>query len=320
MTGALPPPDLEDRFHAPSGWQWGRFTNAAGRSLRYGWAAPEGARAVAVVVGGFREFAEKYFEMMRDLMARDFAVWFLDWRGQGGSERYYPQPHRPGAAGYDQDVADLHQLITGIIRAEARLPRVLFCHSMGGHIGLRYLHDHPGTFACAVMTAPMFEINYHGMPRGLARLIAESGSLFGRGGRYIPTGKDWAWDDSFTVEQSLLTQDPVRYLVADRWMRHQGELALGDATVSWLANAMRSIALINRRSYLRAIRTPVLIASPQADEVVDARAHARAAQHLPAATLYPVPGAKHELWMEKDEYRQPWLAEMDRFLARHIGV
>ena len=40
MTGALPPPDLEDRFHAPSGWQWGRFTNAAGRSLRYGWAAP----------------------------------------------------------------------------------------------------------------------------------------------------------------------------------------------------------------------------------------------------------------------------------------
>ena len=54
--------------------------------------------------------------------------------------------------------------------------------------------------------------------------------------------------------------------------------------------------------------------------IVDARAHARAVRYLPAATLYPVPVAKHELWMEKDEYRQPWLAEMDRFLARHIGV
>lgn len=315
------PPDLENRFHPPPGWQWGRFTNADGVSLRYGWAAPDGARAIAVVVGGFREFAEKYFEMMRDLMARDYAVWFLDWRGQGGSERYYPHAsHRPGAAGYERDVADLHQFVTTILRSDARLPRVLFCHSMGGHVGLRYLHDHPGIFVCAVMTAPMFQINYHGMPRGLARAIAEAGALIGRSRRYIPTGKDWAWDDGFTVEQSILTQDPARYLVADRWMRQDGKLALGDATVGWLRNAMRSIATINRPGYLRAIATPILIASPQADEVVDARAHEHAARHLPAATLYRVPGAKHELWMEKDEYRRPWLAEMDRFLARHIGV
>ena len=44
-------------------------------------------RGTVVVLGGRAEFIEKYFEVIGELLARDFAVAALDWRGQGGSAR-----------------------------------------------------------------------------------------------------------------------------------------------------------------------------------------------------------------------------------------
>ena len=46
---------------------------------------------------------------------------------------------------------------------QLRLPRpfLMLSHSMGGHIGLRYLHAHPDRFAGSVMSAPMFGIRLH---------------------------------------------------------------------------------------------------------------------------------------------------------------
>ena len=47
---------------------------------------------------GRSEFIEKYFEIVRDLRARGFAVATFDWRGQGGSDRLIedpaPRPYR----------------------------------------------------------------------------------------------------------------------------------------------------------------------------------------------------------------------------------
>ena len=40
---------------------------------------------------GRSEFIEKYFELIRELRARGFAVATLDWRGQGGSDRLLRQ-------------------------------------------------------------------------------------------------------------------------------------------------------------------------------------------------------------------------------------
>src|SRR6201982_1616203 len=52
--------------------------------LRYArWAPPPGRKGTVCIFQGRAEFIEKYFEVVRDLRARGFAVATIDWRGQG---------------------------------------------------------------------------------------------------------------------------------------------------------------------------------------------------------------------------------------------
>jgi lysophospholipase len=311
--------DLEERFLEPAGWVWGTFVNADGAQIRYGRATPTvGAAATVVLVPGAGEFGEKYFEAARDLLSRGFAVWQMDWRGQGGSERYYDDPQRRGAAGYDRDAADLHQFVTEIVRPARDRPVILVAHSKGGHIGLRYLHDHPATFDFAAMTAPMLNINTGGIPRSVVKGLAASGDAVGLGRRYAPGMGPWAPEPE-TVDDSDVSQDPVRYAVARTWQIQNEELRIGGVTYGWLANAFRSIKLLNDEAYLAAIDTPVLMVTAGQDEVVDIPAQVRACGLMPACRQVPIPGAKHEIWMERDEYRNLWLAALDKFVVERLA-
>ena len=47
-------------------------------------------KGTVCIFPGRTEFIEKYFEVVRDLRARGFAVAVLDWRGQGLSDRARP--------------------------------------------------------------------------------------------------------------------------------------------------------------------------------------------------------------------------------------
>ena len=55
-----------------------------GVALRFArWAPPPGRKGTVCLFPGRAEFIEKYFETVRDLRARGFAVATIDWRGQG---------------------------------------------------------------------------------------------------------------------------------------------------------------------------------------------------------------------------------------------
>src|SRR5256885_8029864 len=80
-------PALPRRFLSPDGFQWGMYETADGARLRWGHLAAATPRATCVLVGGYAEFIEKYFETIVDLTRLDVSVWCLDWRGQGRSTR-----------------------------------------------------------------------------------------------------------------------------------------------------------------------------------------------------------------------------------------
>ncbi len=308
---------IPERFTEPEGWEWGRFTNAQGAGIRFGRLTVDNPRAIAVIVTGFREFGEKYFEVVRDLNARGFDVWQMDWRGQGGSDHYLPDTHKPWYQGYDRDAADLQQFATEIVERPAGAPMFVLAHSMGGHITIRHLHDYPGTFDFAALTAPMLRINTGSIPKWIARPLAWSGNVIA-GESYVVGGSAWAYDPEFAVEDSDVSQDPVRFRVGEEYMRLKPELQLGSATYGWLRNAFKSIALINEPAYLSEIATPVLIASPRNDQIVLPAAHDDACAAMPGCELFPIADAKHEIWMERDEYRDPWLDRLDAFVDRQI--
>ena len=63
----------------------GMLKTRDGVSIRFArWHPPPGRKGTVCLFQGRAEFIEKYFETVRELRARGFAVATIDWRGQGG--------------------------------------------------------------------------------------------------------------------------------------------------------------------------------------------------------------------------------------------
>ncbi|PTT74835.1 alpha/beta hydrolase, partial [Pseudomonas sp. HMWF010] len=82
------PPSIARRFYAPDNWAWGYVRVGDGPVQRYGVSSPPvGPRATVLILTGYGETAEKWFETVRHLNGAGFTVWVLERQGQGGSER-----------------------------------------------------------------------------------------------------------------------------------------------------------------------------------------------------------------------------------------
>lgn len=313
---------LAARFLAPEGWRWHDFKNADGRTLRFGSVFPAGKpRAIVVVLPGLSEFCEKYFEVARDLLARDCAVWVLDWRGQGRSDRYLPNPHKRHSEGFDRDISDLDRWVRDYVRPSCGgSPMVMLAHSMGGNIGLRYLAGHPGIFRAAAFSAPMVGIRaLRHLPRALASFLTR---LFGEelGPRYVPGGKDWAADGAAARARKLLTSDPERGAVHDFWMAREPALQIGAVTFGWLRAAYLSCLALQAPGIPEKIDIPCLLAVAGYEGLVDNRAIRRLAMRMRQARLLELPRARHEILMERDAYRDIFFGGLDALLNKAFAA
>ena len=315
---AIAQDSIPENFTQPEGWQWGRFTNAENAAIRFGYLQADNPRAVAVIVTGFREFGEKYFEVVRDLHERDFDVWQMDWRGQGGSDHYLPDTQKVWYQGYDRDANDLQQFATEIVVPRDGAPMFVVAHSMGGHIALRHLHTYPETFSFAVITAPMLGIHTGGVPKWLANLLAWGGSIVKAEAHTIGSSA-WKYDADFAVEDSFKSTDSVRYRVQQDYEQLKPALRLGGATYGWFRNASREMAELNKKNYLLGIEHPILMTSSGNDQIVLSDQVDRACSLMKACELYPIANAKHEIWMEHDDFRDPWWMRVDAFVEQQLN-
>ena len=338
----------------PAGLKWGQFTNAQGAKVRFSFSPPPDLTAVKghiVMLPGFKEPIEKYFEAMRDLHARGYAVWMMDWRGQGGSERYLPaHPHKAHHQGYEEQIETLHQFITHHVLPSkpADLPLHMVGHSMGGHLTLRYLHDHnqddadgnKGPITSAMLTAPMLDISTGAVPKPLARQMARFAKASGALDKFIPGGAGWRLPDpnapvsadpkakkeqqttslDLNPATSNLTSDFNRIGVMAVWFTRKPDLAVGDPTYGWIYHTLNSVDVLNQEAYLKAIKTPILMEISGDERVVVKTASERAASLMPNCTRLDIPESKHEIWMERDDLRQRWLTAVDSFLTTGPGA
>jgi lysophospholipase len=306
-----------DGFREPDDFQWGHFKNAKGADIRYGHVAPEGeAKGRLVILPGFRESAEKYFEVMNDMVKKGFEVWIMDWRGQGGSERYLKDnPQKAHHEGYDEQIETLHEFTQNVMPITDK-PMIMVAHSMGAHIGLRYLKEHEGVFDSALLTSPMLDIQTAGLPKPLARQMAKFAKAGNYLEKYIPGGADRAGREPF--ENNNKTSDTVRFEAANDIIDNNPKLAIGDPTYGWIYHTFASIDILNDEKYLKSIKTPILMEVSDSEKIVDRAAQDRALKLLPNAQKIDISGAQHEIWMEQDKYRDQWLKKADEFLAERL--
>lgn len=317
VTLAAVPLDLPaDLATPPPGWRWGKFTNAQGAALRYGYAVPEGAAYHLAVFGGYTEFAEKYFETLRAWHAAGHGVWFLDWRGQGGSDRYHRERERAILVDLDHDARDVHDFLARVVRQ----PRTCVVgHSLGAHILVRYLRNYPGQARCAVLSSPTLALgNVTWMPQWLIDAKLSWANWRGQMHEYATDQREWADTAERREFAKKMSHDARRREIHRAWYRADPSLRLGGVTYQWVSTFLRSSADVLTPAYLSQIRTPVLIGSADGDVLASVDAQRAAAKHLPAATRLEFSPALHELFHEEDRIRAPWMAAVRLFLERHL--
>lgn len=301
--------DIDDRFRPPPDWQWGEFINSEGKRIRYGFVLPKGkAKAHVIGLQGLSEFAEKYFEIARDMLARDMAFYMLDWCCQGGSERLLKNPHKRHVISFAQDVKDLHQFISSQVKTDNDL--IMLGHSMGAHLGLRYLSQYPNIFKSALFSAPMMGMQAVNVVPGFMRtglisaldLVAHESYVFG--------GEDWR-EEKRSQYPDYFSHDEDRQAIHNIWCYHKPELQLGDPTFGWLKSAIHSCHFMQRQSVLSLIKTPCTIAIAGEEKIVDNAKTKIMYENLSSARLIEISGACHEIMMETDMCRNQFLQAFD---------
>src|SRR5690606_1509063 len=124
-----------------------------------------GRKGTVCVFPGRGEFIEKYFETVRDLRARGFAVATLDWRGQGLSDRGLGDRRKGYVRDFYQYGVDLDAFMEQIVLPDCPPPIYALAHSMGGAIILRACHDGRRWFDRVVLSAPLIGLPKSGLVR-----------------------------------------------------------------------------------------------------------------------------------------------------------
>ncbi len=290
----------------------GAIKTPDGVNLRFArWTPPPGRKGTVVVLQGRAEFIEKYFETVRDLRARGFAVAAFDWRGQGLSDRALSDRHKGYVRNFNDYITDLEAMMEQVVLPDCPPPIFALGHSMGGAVAIRACHDGSRWFERIVLSAPMIAL-----PGALSRVagpVARFMRLLGIGGAYVPTG-DSAATGTENFIGNVLTSDPVRYARNAAVLEQEPALGLGAPTVAWVDGALRQMKQFADASYPASIRQPILMVAAGRDEVVSTPAIEAFGQNLLAGRHLILAGAKHEILQEQDHYRAQFWAAFDAFV------
>ncbi len=291
----------------------GTLKTPDGVSLRFArWAPPPGRKGTVCLFQGRAEFIEKYFETVRDLRARGFAVATLDWRGQGLSQRALRNSRKGHVRNFSEYHTDLETFIHQIVLPDCPPPIYALAHSMGASVLLRAAHQGHRWFDRMVLLAPL--VSLPGLRRSTpTRIAVKAMRLLGLGGAYVPGG-----DASVMMQRpfigNLLTSDPVRYARNIAVLDAEPQLAIAWPTVAWADAAFKMMNQLAEPSYPAKIRQPILIVAAGQDRIVSTPAIDAFAVRLRAGSHLIVPGARHELLMEQDRFRMQVLAAFDAFV------
>ncbi len=291
----------------------GAIKTSDGVSLRFArWAPPPGRKGTVVVLQGRAEYIEKYFETVRDLRARGFAVATFDWRGQGMSDRALSDRHKGYVRNFSEYGTDLEAIMEQVVLPDCPPPIFGLGHSMGGAIAIRACHDGSRWFERVVLSAPMIALRSSKlMP--LAGPLARMMRMIGRGSAYIPTGTA----DSTSSEDfigNVLTSDPVRFARNMAVLEEEPSLGLGSPTIAWIDSAMRLMKRFTDPAYAAGIRQPILMVAAGRDEVVSTPAIETFGMNLLAGRHLILAGSRHEILQEQDHYRGQFWAAFDAFV------
>ncbi|WP_404409599.1 alpha/beta hydrolase [Pseudidiomarina marina] len=270
---------------------------------------PVHPQGLIIICPGRIEASLKYQELVWQLAQANYAVAIVDHRGQGFSDRLSNNPHHGHIDQFQDFVDDLDAVAQEATRIYPRVPHYLLAHSMGGAISALYLAQHKHSIRKAVLSSPMLGLLTGDKPQWLAKTFAIGGALLNR---WFSPKHPWYFfgmaDYRYVpFDENELTHSEARYQMFRDAYEENPQVQLGGPTFNWLAQAFAAIRAAHQQA--DRIEVPILLLQSGADTVVDNQAQLKFFNKLgnDQSQIKCIDGAKHELFMESDRYRQPAL-------------
>ncbi len=295
----------------PEGGTGEWYRGAGGLRLRVGfWPARGAARGTVFVSPGRSEPIEKYYEVVRDLIDRDFAVVVHDWRGQGLSARLLPDRLKCHARSAEEFLDDYQRLLD-TFEDRAPKPWLMMAHSMGAALNLMTLVKGEPRVSGALFTNPMLRVKTGKHSLWAVNFQTNWQINHGRASDYVPE----LFDDPFehTFENDALTHDAARYEIWREQLFACPHLAVGTPTWGWLSFALKvgEGLLRDKNKVAKKVRTPVVMIASGDDRIVNKQSAKQFSRKLGKAQYIEVAGAEHEILIEAEEYRREAFRHFD---------
>jgi lysophospholipase len=271
-----------------------------------------GRRGTVCIFQGRTEFIEKYFEVVRDLNARGFAVATLDWRGQGLSDRLLRHPYKGHISNFAKYGIDLETFMREVVLPDCPPPLFGLANSMGAAVLIRAAAQGHRWFERMVLCAPMIKLTSIPLLPVVPAFIRTM-RMAGFGSAFVPGGGS-VCKASGPFLDNPVTSDPIRHARTAAIIEAEPALALGAPTVAWLDSAFRVMTEFASPAFPAKLRQPMLIIACGRDQLVSTAAIEDFGSRLRVSSHLVVPGSKHEVLMEQDMFRDQFWAAFDAFV------
>ncbi|MEO0344510.1 MAG: alpha/beta hydrolase, partial [Pseudomonadota bacterium] len=219
----------------PNSAEW--IDAADGKRLRMvSWSG--GKKGTILLFQGRTEYAEKYGEVVQQLLDRGMSVATCDWRGQGLSERYARHYQIGEVDDFSDYQYDVEALMSFAKKKRLPKPYIALGHSLGGGILLRALHNGLDVKA-AIFSSPMWGIQVPSVLKPFASFIVTLYRALGIADRLAPGRRLENYVDYQGFEGNTLTHDLREWNTLRRQVVSHPEFGLGGPSVNWVDLALR---------------------------------------------------------------------------------
>jgi len=285
------------------------FTTYDGLEIAYKYFPVEDEKATIVISSGRTESMIKYPEMIYDLNRNGYSVYIHDHRGQGLSSRMTKDTQLGYVKDFLDYVKDMKYFVENIVKHDKKL--FLLGHSMGGEIASLYVEKYVNDFDALVLSSPMHQIKHSS---GLICKFIEY--RVGDTPRYLVGEK--SYDDSeWKFKDNIFTHSKVRLAIANEAFSLNPEAKIGGPSVNWVAQSCMVGPITLKNAKL--IKIPMLLLQAGGDEIVSLEPQEIFCKKVgPLCKLITIEEAKHELFIERDKYRNKALNAMFEFFNQNL--
>ena len=292
----------------------GTWERIPGQKLYFEYFKADIPKGTVVMVHGFTEAIEKYYENVWYFLQEGYHVWLFQQRGHGKSFRGILDKTLVYIEHFEDLIKDLNSFIKGKVLKDPGTihPLIYFGHSMGGGVGGCYLEKFPEVFDKAILSSPMMELSSGSAPVWAAASYARLMGALKRDKSPMPGSLPFSGIPDFEKSCSNCRE---RF---EYWFSRQKAEPDYQMCVTPIRTAFEFLRLtrfVTDPENCKKVRAKTLLLQAGKDFVVKNGGQDRFIGLIKNGRKVVFPNAKHEIYMGQDsDLKVYWKTIMD-FLA-----